>query len=255
MRIEAREISVSIDGTPILADINLDVIPGKVLGLIGPNGAGKSTLLRVLAGLCRPQAGQLRYDGIDADHVPARERARRLSFLAQSATIEWPLPVSRLVALGRLPHRGLLGPLDPARDEQAVQRAMVATGVASFAERAVGTLSGGEKMRVMLARALAVEATTLLADEPVTALDAAHQLQTMRILRETAEQGASVVVVLHDLTLAGRFCDSLAVLDHGRLAALGAPEEVLTPNLLRDIYGVVPFISRHEEEIIVLPWR
>lgn len=255
MRIDARRISATIGGRTILSGIDLAVEPGKLMGLVGPNGAGKSTLLRVLAGLIPPQAGELLYDGRPAAVLSARERARRIAFLTQASRLDWPLTAARLVSLGRLPHRGLLGPLDPDRDEAAIREAMAATDTLQFADRPVSTLSGGERMRVMLARALAVEASTFLADEPVTALDPAHQLQTMQILRDIAGRGTGVVVVLHDLTLAARFCDSVALIAQGRLAALGAPQEVLTAAMLRSVYGISPYITENEGELVIIPWR
>lgn len=255
MRIEASAISLRLGDRTVLDRIDLAIVPGELIGLIGPNGAGKSTLLSVLASLRRPDSGSVTYDGIEAAAMGRRSLARRLAYLAQSATVEWSLAVEQVVALGRLPHRGLLGPQDPSRDSHAIARAMTTTEVEAFARRPLRTLSGGERMRVLLARALAVEGEVLLADEPTAGLDPYHQLQVMELLAATTAAGSAVVVVLHDLTLAARFCHRLVLLDGGILAADGPPTDVLSPAALRQVYSIEPFIGLKDGERFVLPWR
>ena len=252
MRIDAENLSLSIGGSTILDQVSLSLRPGEMVGLIGPNGAGKSTLLRALAGLMPVQAGRVRYDGAGLADLGLRQLAQKLSYLAQDSDAHWPLRVERLVALGRLPHRGPFGGLS-SRDHVAIDRAMVAADVAQFCARTVGTLSGGERMRVLLARALAVEAETLLADEPVAAVDPLHQLRIMQLLRDVARAGKSVVVVLHDLTLATRFCDRIVLLAHGRKLLDGTPRD-LTDELIERAYGVTTLRGEHEGEIFVMPW-
>ncbi|WP_454917757.1 ABC transporter ATP-binding protein [Xanthobacter sediminis] len=249
MRISATGISVRRGARTVLDAVDLDARPGEVLGLLGPNGAGKTTLLRVLAHLQETVAGAVLYDGATAEALGRRALGRSLAYLAQGGRIHWPMGVEHVVALGRLPHG-----TSPAVDAAAVARAMAAADVAAFAGRAAGSLSGGEKMRVLLARALAVEGRALLADEPVAALDPYHQLHVMEVLRRQARAGLTVVVVLHDLTLAARFCDRVALLHGGRLLACGTPPEVMTPARLEAAYGVHVERGERHGEPFILPW-
>ena len=251
MKLEARAVSVRLDGTDVLRDVDFDARPGELVGLIGPNGAGKSTLLSVLATLRTPDAGSVTFDGQPAAAIGARPLSRRLAFLAQSGRIDWPLSVERVVALGRLPHGGRSTAAD---DDRAIRGAMEAADIARFAGRSVDTLSGGERTRVLLARALAVEADLLLADEPIAALDPFHQLQVMELLARTARAGTGVVVVLHDLTLASRFCDRLVLLHQGRKLADGAPADVLGAARIAEAYRVSAVIGEHAGARFVVPW-
>jgi iron complex transport system ATP-binding protein len=254
MRIEARGIAVSADGTAILRGIDLTLEPGHLVGLIGPNGAGKTTLLRILANLQPPDCGSILYDGATTLQIGRRAFARQLAYLAQGTIVHWPLTVERLVGLGRLPYRRFWS--HGARDnEQAITEALRATETELFRHRTFATLSGGERTRVLLARALAVEAQVLLADEPVAALDPYYQLHVMELLQETAHQGKTVVVALHDLTLAARFCSRLVLLDAGRVAADGSPDAVLSTANLAQVYHVVVLHGSYDHELYVLPWR
>uniref|UniRef100_A0A9E7ZRC1 ABC transporter ATP-binding protein n=1 Tax=Bosea sp. NBC_00436 TaxID=2969620 RepID=A0A9E7ZRC1_9HYPH len=254
MTIEARNLSIAFGSKTVLQDVDLDLRPGECLGLIGPNGAGKTTLLRILAGLARPVAGTLRYDGEGAAALGRPALARRIAYLAQGGEAAWPLSVEAVVGLGRLPHRRPFAGATPD-DAAAIMRALQACDVADLTDRTLGTLSGGEQRRVLLARALAVEAPYLLADEPLAGLDPLHQLEVMELLRRTARRGAGVVVVLHDLTLAARFCDRLALLDHGSLIAAGTPAEVLDDTQLAAVFGITALRGSHEDEPFLLPWR
>ena len=222
MEIEAQDIAIRFGPTTVLEGVNLVMRPGEMVGLVGPNGSGKTTLLKVLANLRAPEGGSVRYAGQPAGEVGARELARRIAYLAQGGTVHWPMRVEALVALGRLPHRRAFQGLDAA-DRSAIERAMLAADVVSLRARTMGQVSGGERMRILLARALAVDAELLLADEPIAALDPLHQLQVMDLLRSTAGQGRGVIVVLHDLALAARFCDRLILLAQGRILVEGPP--------------------------------
>ncbi|MEM6742687.1 MAG: ABC transporter ATP-binding protein [Pseudomonadota bacterium] len=253
-RLRARGVTVDLGGRAALDGFDLDAGAGEVVGLIGANGAGKSTALKAMARLLRRRAGEVRLDDRPIERFGARELARRLAYLPQGHQVNWPMSVERLVGLGRLPWRGpFAGP--SAADAIAVADAMERADVSRFAGRAATELSGGERARAALARALAVEAEILFADEPVASLDPYHQLQVMELLRGAAGDGTLVIVVLHDLTLASRFCDRLVLLAEGRLVAEGAPSEVLAPERLAQAYGVEGFVGEHDAERFVLPWR
>lgn len=254
MAIEAHDITVSLGGKPILQAVDLSLRPGELLGLVGPNGAGKTTLLRAMAGLLAPMRGMIRYDGESAQALGRQALAQRVSFLAQGGDSSWPLSVAAVVELGRLPHRRPFAGLSTA-DKAAVAAALAHCDVGDFVDRTMGTLSGGERRRVLLARALAVEAPYLLADEPLAGLDPLHQLEVMELLRQTAGRGAGVIVVLHDLTLATRFCDRLALLDHGQLVAEGPAQQVLDDERLRAVFGVSALRGNQDGEPFLLPWR
>ncbi|MGD0643092.1 MAG: ABC transporter ATP-binding protein [Roseiarcus sp.] len=252
MRIEATNATVRFGDRNALDRVDCAVRSGEMVALIGPNGAGKTTLMRVLADLQPLQGGEARYDGKRAREFPRGELARRVAFLAQGGEAYWPLRVDHLVALGRLPHRrAFSGP--SAADHAAIESALEAADVAQLRGRTLGALSGGERARVLLARALAVQAEMLLADEPVAALDPLHQLQAMELLRSVARNGAGVVAVLHDLTLAVRFCDRLIVLAGGRVIADGPPA-VLTDAVVAAAYGVAALRGEHGGEPFIVPW-
>jgi iron complex transport system ATP-binding protein len=237
MKLEARNIAVRFGQATVLRSVDLAVASGEMVGLIGPNGSGKTTLLRVLANLRAPDGGSVTLDERDLAAVGERELSKKIAYLAQGGDVHWPMRVEALVALGRLPHRRAFR--DQSRsDTAAIERAMNAADVVSLGDRTMTQLSGGERMRVLLARALAVEAALLLADEPVAALDPLHQLRVMELLRDAARGGTGVIVVLHDLSLAARFCDRLVLIADGGIVAEGRPVDVLTPASLARAYGV-----------------
>jgi iron complex transport system ATP-binding protein len=237
MKLEARNIAVSFGQAAVLRSVDLAVASGEMVGLIGPNGSGKTTLLRVLANLRAPDGGSVTLDGRDLEAVGERELSKKIAYLAQGGDVHWPMRVGALVGLGRLPHRRAFR--DQAdSDTAAIERAMNAADVVRLRDRTMTHLSGGERMRVLLARALAVEASLLLADEPVAALDPLHQLRVMELLRDVARGGTGVIVVLHDLSLAARFCDRLVLIADGDVIAEGRPADVLTPASLARAYGV-----------------
>jgi iron complex transport system ATP-binding protein len=182
------------------------------------------------------------------------DRARAISYLPQGQDVHWPLNVERLVALGRLPHLAPFSRLSPA-DRDAVLNAMSAADVLYLRDRIATELSGGERARVLLARALCVEAPVLLVDEPLAALDPAHQLATVTLLKSLARGGRLVTVVLHDLSMASRFCDRLLLMDEGRLVAEGTAADVLDEARLRHVYGVEAVMGEHQGQRYVLPWK
>jgi iron complex transport system ATP-binding protein len=246
-RLAWEEVSLTRQGNPVLRGASLTVSQGEMIGLVGPNGAGKTAMLRLAVGLDKPDAGEVRLDQSPLSVLPAAERARRLAYLPQQAEAAWPITVAQAVALGRLPH----GDINP----DAVNRALDAVGMSDFAERPLTRLSGGERALVLLARALAVEAGLVLLDEPTANLDPAHQLRVMEVLRKRADQGDAVVVVMHDLGLATRSCDRLAVLHKGRIAADGAPGTILDDPLLREVFSITVTRGQMEGRPFLVPSR
>jgi iron complex transport system ATP-binding protein len=226
-----QEPSLTVQGLSVsgrLAGITAALRPGQITAICGPNGAGKSTLLQCLAGLLAAESGEVR---LGSATLPlGRERARRIGYLPQVGEVAWDLSVANLAALGRLPHGD--------RGESQVEAALEALDLTALAGRRVSTLSGGERARALLARVLAGEPDWILADEPLAALDLAHQLALLAHLRATARTGAGVVLVLHDLALAMNHADRVLVLDRGRLGADGAPEEALDEAVVARVWGV-----------------
>ncbi|MDP2803494.1 MAG: ABC transporter ATP-binding protein [Phreatobacter sp.] len=229
-------VSVSLGGRPVLQDVTLAVEPRALLAVVGPNGAGKTSLLRAVAGLA-PFTGTMRLGGETLGGGTSPARARRIAYLPQRSELAWALSVRDAVMLGRLPHGDPFSGATP-QDVRAVAAALDRLGLAGFAARPVTELSGGERARVMLARVLATEASLLLADEPTAALDPAHQLAVLGLLRQVAAEGRIVVAVLHDLALAARFADQVAVLHDGRLAAIGPPDAALSDGVLGAVFGL-----------------
>jgi iron complex transport system ATP-binding protein len=253
-RIEARGLTVTLGGRTVLADVDLALAPGEILGLVGPNGAGKTTLLRTLIGLAAPESGEVTVEARPLAGWRRAELASHLAYLPQNAPCHWPLTVSQVVMLGRLPRlRPWIRP--SSEDDEAVRRALRQVDAELFETRRVDELSDGERARVMLARALAGEPAVLLADEPVAGLDPGHQLQVMRLLAALAGQQRSVIVTLHDLTLAARFCHRLVILDAGRVLASGAPAEVLTAENLAAAFAIRAEIGTRNGETFLVPWE
>lgn len=236
MTLCAHGLSIQRGGRTLLHPLDLTLIPGQVTAVLGPNGAGKSTLLSGLAGLVGPDTGRVALDEADLSRLPPAERARRIAVLPQTPELAWPVEVRTLVGLGRIPHHGARGA--DAADDRAVQAAMARADVTAFSDRPITTLSGGERARALIARALATEPDWLLADEPLTGLDPAHQLTAADLFRSLAGEGMGVVVTLHDLTLALRLADRVVILRDGRVAADGPPDQALSPDTIARVYGV-----------------
>ncbi|WP_097869271.1 heme ABC transporter ATP-binding protein [Streptomyces sp. rh34] len=231
--VEAVGLSVRLGQRWVLDSVGLAAHAGEVVALVGPNGAGKSTLLAALAADLPAGSGEVRIDGRPAAAWSAPDLALRRSVLPQSAALSFPFPVEDVVRMGRAPWAGTEREVE---DDAAVAAAMAATEVTGFAGRPFSALSGGEKARVALARVLAQRAPLMLLDEPTAALDLRHQELVLRICRDRAAAGDAVVVVLHDLGLAAAYADRAAVLHEGRIAELGAPDEVFSGELLGEVY-------------------
>lgn len=234
MRITAEELTWSVAGTPVVRGVSADIAPGETVGLLGPNGSGKSSLLRCLAGLRTPQAGAVRYDGQSVRGWSPRRIARHIAFVEQDSAADSDLRVADVVGLGRTPFREpWRGP--DTTDRAVVMAALERAGLTALADRSWRALSGGERQRAHIARALAQQPYGLLLDEPTNHLDVKHQLALMELLAGTEQ---TVLVAMHDLTLAARYCDRLLLLHQGRLVAAGPPATVLTAERLAEVFEV-----------------
>ncbi|MEC5168253.1 ABC transporter ATP-binding protein [Glaciihabitans sp. GrIS 2.15] len=244
--LDARRIDLRIDGRLIVDGVDCTVAAGTFSALIGPNGAGKSTLLRVLAAVDRPEAGTVHFGPDDLFALGRRQRARLVGFVEQDSGTELSLSVREVVALGRIPHQGFFGDAT-AEDHAVIESALDAADVSALAERDVTTLSGGERQRVLLARALAQQPTLLVLDEPSNHLDIAAQLAVLGLLRSLASSGVTVLAALHDLNLASAYCDHVIVLRDGVVFAAGPTAEIITPRLVRAVYGVRATVLEHPQ--------
>ncbi|MGM7700051.1 ABC transporter ATP-binding protein [Microbacterium sp. A84] len=237
MTLRACDLEVSLERVPIIGGVSLELRQGEILGIIGPNGAGKSTLLRALAGLLTPSRGEVHVDGRPLLSLPPRERAACIAVVAQDSPVAHDLSVRELVLMGRYAYRRRFAPLT-AVDDHAVDMALEHAGAVALADRQVAALSGGERQLVQIARALAQGAAHLLLDEPTSALDVHHQLRIFAVLRSQAETGIGIGIVLHDLNEAARHCDRIAVVHGGGLRAIGSPHDILTADMLADVYDI-----------------
>lgn len=234
-----------IEGFRLLAPLSFKVAEGSVVGLIGPNGSGKSTLMKLLAGQLTPTDGEVRLDGRPVTDWSRRAFARRVAYLAQELPATEDLTVAELVRFGRFPWRGLLGRMT-AEDNEQIRKAMTLTHTLDLAERGVETLSGGERQRAWLAMLLAQESRHLLLDEPLAALDVAHQVEVMDLVRRLGrELNLGVVVILHDINIASRYCDHIVALRGGKLQAEGTPDKLVQTDSLQAIYGVEMQVMPH----------
>lgn len=249
-RLSATQLHLSRHGKQVLHGVDFELRAGDLVGIVGGNGAGKSTLLKALMGLLPMDQGKVCLGGQALHGLTARERAKQLAYLAQGHDAQWPLTAHAVVALGRLPHVR-----HAANDASIVASVMQETGIWALRARNVQTLSGGELARVLLARALAVEAPLLLADEPLSALDPAHQLRIMQVLQTRAQQGMGIAVVMHDLLLATRYCSHLLLLHQGCVLAFGSPQAVCTPANLAQCFGIEAVAITLEGQTVHLPWR
>ncbi|MEU9791475.1 ABC transporter ATP-binding protein [Streptomyces sparsogenes] len=240
MRLDIDEVTIEAAGARLVDGIRLSAGSGTFVGLVGPNGSGKSTLLRSVYRALRPTSGVVRLDGEDLHAMEARAAARVLAALPQESSAEFDFTVAEVVAMGRLPHRGRTA----ASDREICARAMTRTGVAHLADRGFPGLSGGEKQRVLIARALAQQPRVLVLDEPTNHLDIAHQLEVLSLVRA---DGLTVLAALHDLNLAAAHCDVLYVIAGGRIVASGPPRDVLRPPLLAEVFGVRAHPVPHPE--------
>jgi iron complex transport system ATP-binding protein len=230
-------VGVRLGGVEVLRGVDLAVAPGEVVGLLGRNGAGKTTLLRTATRVIAPDAGSVQVDGDPVTALSRRELARRVAVVPQETHVPFPFRVAEVVLMGRTPHLGAFA-FESLADLERAHQALERMGVAHLADRSILEVSGGERQLVMVARALVQDPRALLFDEPTAFLDLAHRVQVLGAVRELARDGRAALVVTHDLTLAARFCDRLALLTEGRVLAAGPPAQVLDPQRLLQAYGV-----------------
>ncbi|MEU5687712.1 ABC transporter ATP-binding protein [Streptomyces venezuelae] len=241
MVLSLRDLTVEAAGRALVDRLSLDVAAGSIVGLVGPNGSGKSTALRCVYRALKPTSGAVLLDGTDLTSLKLRDSARSVAALTQESHTELDFTVEEVVALGRAPHARGNHPLT-AREQELCDEAMERLDVAHLADRSVLSLSGGERQRVLVARALAQEPRLLVLDEPTNHLDVRHQVELLSFLRGS---GLTVLTALHDLNLAAQVCDRIAVLGAGCLVASGDPAEVLTPELVRKVFGVDAVVVPH----------
>ncbi len=241
MQLQVDNVSWSVDAQKIVDSVTLSTAEGEFVGLLGPNGSGKSSLLRTIYRLLKPQAGHILLDECNVWHLSAREVAQRMAVVMQERTGEFDFSVFEIVLMGRNPHKKMFD-RDTEQDFQLVQEALQRVHMESFAQRSFLTLSGGEKQRVLIARALVQQARFLVLDEPTNHLDIHYQLSILELVKHL---GVTTIAALHDLNLAAYYCDRLYVLKQGGLVAAGTPAQVLQPDLIRTVYGVWSEVKLH----------
>jgi iron complex transport system ATP-binding protein len=250
MTLATRNLTIKLGGKPVVDNTTLSFGRGKVTAILGPNGAGKTSLIRALAGLIVPASGAVSLDA--APLPPLIERARRIGYLPQTAMPAWNVTVRELVGLGRLPHRSrFVAPTD--KDAAAIRAALAATDTAHLSEQTVDTLSGGERARVSIARVLAGEPDWIIADEPLANLDPPHQRDLLLLLRAAAQQGAGVIVVLHQLNAAARVADDVVIMRQGCVIAHGDAVQALNPDTLDRAFDMRFDFVMHEGATIITP--
>lgn len=240
--LRAQRVGFAYRRDAVLRDIDLTVEPGTTLGIIGPNGSGKSTLIRILSGALPPASGTVFLGQQSLAQLAPEERARRIAVVPQETHVEFAFTVMEAVLMGRAPHLGRFA-FEGDRDVAIAAEAMRRTGVDHLAERSLHELSGGERQRVILARALAQDAEVMLLDEPAAFLDIRHEVEIYDLLGELAREGRTIVSVLHDLNLAALYCDRIALMQEGRIVAIGPPESVITYPSITAVYGVDVYVD------------
>lgn len=245
LQLRAEKMSFAYRDKNVLEAIDLTLQPGELVGLIGPNGSGKSTLIKCLSRVLTPQRGRVWLDGRALASLSAQQIARHIAVVAQAVELPPGFTAFEIVLMGRVPHLAWWQN-ENARDKQIARAAMQVTGTWSLAERLVNHLSGGERQRVVIARALAQEPQILLLDEPTAHLDIKHQIEVMELVRRlNRERGLAVLIVSHDLNLAAQYCSRLVLFKEGRIYKIGAPREVIAPDVLRQVYGVELLVVPH----------
>ena len=242
MNVSVEDLTVELGDATVLDGLSISVPSGSLVGLVGPNGAGKTTLLRTINATLVPDEGRVLVGEENVHALSSKAVARRVATVPQDTSVPFSFPVRRVVEMGRHPHRPRFG-TDP--DPGAVDRAMERTGVADLADRPIDAVSGGERQRVMVARALAQDAPVLVLDEPTASLDVNHQVATLDLVAGLVDEGRTALTAIHDLNLAARYCDAVAVLAEGRILAAGPPREVLTEDAVARAFDADAVVVDH----------
>ncbi len=250
--LQADGVTIELGGRAVVQNFTTDIASGDFVAVVGPNGAGKSTALKALAGLIEPASGRVVLDGVDIKNMQRRDVGRSIAYLPQDRTVHWPLVAERVVALGRLPHR-TFSAAESAADTSAIEIAMRRMDVLQLAQRPIVTLSGGERARVLVARALAQEARFLIADEPTAGLDPAHNLHLFHEFARLAHEGCAVVAAIHDLSLALRFAKRVILMKDGHCIADGIASSVLTRERIAQAFGIETIVTEVEGIPVVIP--
>ncbi len=244
--LDVNNIHFSIDDKKIIDGMSARFAPCKIHGIIGPNGSGKSTLLKNICRIWEPQSGSIAIDGRDYAEIPRRELSSLLTLVPQNTTIGFPISVFDVVSMGRNPHLGRFEGLRQ-KDREVIERALQQTNISELKDRNINELSGGEGQLAIIARAIATEAPVILLDEPTSELDVKHTLEIVKILQDFKEQGKTILVTIHDLNLARKFCDTISILWHGRVFYSGPPEEAFAEENIRQVFEVNVREYRHND--------
>ena len=235
--ITVEDVSVSFDDVSVLDNVSVAADSGEFVGLVGPNGSGKTTLLRTISGALTPDRGRVTVDGDDIHTLSSRVASQRVAVVPQDTSISFSFDVRRIVGMGRTAHRGRFESMT-VEDREAIENAMERTEITQFADRSIDAISGGERQRVLLARAIAQATPALLLDEPTASLDVNHGIETLQLVRSLVHNGTAAIAAIHDLDLAARYCDSLVMLSDGAVVAAGPPESVLTESTVSSTFDV-----------------
>jgi iron complex transport system ATP-binding protein len=248
--LDVNTIHFSVDDKKILDGISARFEPGKIHGIIGPNGSGKSTLLKNICRVWEPQSGSILIDGKDYTEIPRKELSTLVTLVPQNTTIGFPISVFDIVSMGRNPH---LGRFEGTRqkDREIIERALQQTNIYALKDRNINELSGGEGQLAIIARALATEASLVLLDEPTSGLDVKHTLEIVEILYELKEQGKTILVTIHDLNLARKFCDTISILCRGKLFYSGSPEDAFVEENMKQVFEVNVREYKHNDAIFL----
>jgi iron complex transport system ATP-binding protein len=253
MNLKVKNVEFSYASTPILENVCMELAPSEILGIVGPNGAGKSTLLRCIDRILKPQRGSILLDGQEIKEMSRMEIARRMGYVPQTSTRVFPATVFDTVLMGRRPH---LGWRSSEKDVEKVLDVLKLLGIVEFALRDFNEISGGQQQKVLIARALAQEADILLLDEPTSNLDIRHQLEAMDIIKKlVTEKGISAITAIHDLNLASRYSDRVIMLNGGSIFDAGNPSSVLTPENIKQVYGVEAVVRNESGRPYIVPIR